>query len=370
MRRSTRPSVRRWSAVLASTIGMTVLLGTTPAAAATSYTASALSAAVSGTTVTATVTLTSSTTVSATLVGICARNSAGDVVDFPMGAATITGSGRTFTQTRVLRTGAYTYWGCAKVSGTWHDIGTRKSFSVGVASAPATGGSGAAVPVGNLPGWRQTFVEDFKTDVAVGGFPGPYANKWDSYNGFPDSSGRGMFSRKYISTHDGLLDLYLHSVNGVPQGAGPVPLINAGKWGGQVYGKFSIRFKADPVAGYGAGWLLWPDSDNWDDGEIDFPEGGFANTIEAFNHNIGNAAVNSLVVDSGVRWTGWHTATIDWKPSSIAFILDGRTIGTDTRNIPRKPLHWVLQTGTSGALNTTSSGHVQIDWVTAYAYAP
>ncbi len=369
MGRSTRRSIRCWAAVLATTMGMTVLLGATPAAAATSYTATGLSAATSGASVTATATIASSSTVSATRAGICARNSGGGIVDFPMSSASLTSSGRTFTQRRDLSAGTYTYWACAKVSGSWHDIGAKKSFTVGVVSSVATP-SGQAMPVGNLPGWRQTFSEDFPADVSMGGFPGPYADKWGSYNGFKDSSGRGMYSRNYISTRNGLMDLYLHSVNGVPQGAGPFPLINSGKWGGQIYGRFSIRFKADPVVGYGAGWLLWPDSGDWNDGEIDMPEGGFAHTIQAFNHNIGDAKVNSLVVQSGVTWTSWHTATIDWTPSSVSFILDGRVIGRDTKSIPRKPLHWVLQTGTTSQVSTTSSGHVLIDWVTAYAYAP
>lgn len=369
MGRTNRRSLRYWAAAMATTIGMTVLLGTTPAAAAPTFSATGLSATTSGPTVTATVVIKSSATVFATLAGICARNSGGGVVDFPMTAATITSSGTSFAKSRSLNAGTYTYWACAKVNGWWNDIGLKKSFTV-AASTSAALPSGEAMPVGNLPGWRQTFTENFGTDVPMGQFPASYASKWDSYNGFRDSSGRGMYSRSFISTHGGVMDLYLHSVNGVPQGAGPVPLINSGRWGGQVYGRFSIRFTADPVSGYGAGWLLWPDSGDWNDGEIDFPEGGFANTVQAFNHNIGNAKVNSLVVDTATPWTGWHTATIDWKPSSISFILDGKVIGTDTRNIPTKPLHWVLQNGTSGPVSTTSSGHVLIDWVAAYAYAP
>ena len=369
MGRFTRRSVRFMGAVLATTMGMTVLLGTSPAAAATTFTATALSAGSSGTTVTASVTISSSATVWANPVGICARNSGGGVVDFPMGGATLTSSGKTFTAVRTLDDGTYTYWGCAYVGGSWYDIGAKKSFTVGVASAPATG-SGQAMPVGNLPGWRQTFADDFNTTVAMGGFPGPYANKWESYNGFKDSTGEGMYSSKYISAHNGFLDLYLHSVNGVPQGAGPVPLVDSGKWGGQVYGRFSIRFKADPVTGYGAGWLLWPDSGDWNDGEVDFPEGSFPNYLEGFNHTINNAAVNSLIVEPNVTFTSWHTATIDWTPSSVSFILDGKVLGTDTRNVPSKPLHWVLQTGTARDMSTTSAGHVLIDWVTAYSYAP
>lgn len=39
---------------------------------------------------------------------------------------------------------------------------------------------GEAMPVGNLPGWKQVFSEDFVSgDVPVGGFPGDvYGPKW------------------------------------------------------------------------------------------------------------------------------------------------------------------------------------------------
>lgn len=367
MGRFARRPVRCWSAALAATVGMTIVLGTSPAAAAAGFTASALSASTSGTLVTAAATIGVTSKVSATLAGVCARNSGGGVVDFPLQAATLTPSGTTFQQTRSLAAGTYTYWACAKVSGAWHDIGTKKSFSVGVDS---TAPSGQAMPKGDLPGWRQTFTEDFTTNVAMGGFPGPYAHRWDAYNGFKDSSGNGRYSRNIISTHGGMLDMYLHTENGIHLGAAPIPLINNGKWGGQVYGRYSIRFKSDALPGYGAGWLLWPDSGDWNDGEIDFPEGYLNAKMQGFNHTVGNARVNHLVVSTGVTWTSWHTATVDWKPTGVSFILDGKTLATDTGSIPRKPLRWVLQTATSGPLPSASTaGHVLIDWVAVYAYA-
>ncbi len=370
-RRHRRP--RRFRvAITATSIGIALLVGTSPALAATiTYSTTALSATVSGRTVTASTTVKASVAVSASVAGICARNSTGGVVDFPMSAASISTSGITLTRSRTLSPGTYTYWACAKVSGAWHDIGSKKSFTVPSAApavAPASP-SGQAMPVGNLPGWQQTFTEDFKTNVAMGGFPGPYAPKWASYNGFPDSSGRGLYAQKILSVHDGVLDMYLHSENGRPLGAAPVPLVDGGKWGGQIYGRFSVRFKGDPLPGFGSGWLLWPDSGNWNDGEVDFPEGGLSHAIQGYNHNIGNGAVNSMIVTSTAGWTSWHTATIDWKPTGVSFIIDGVNLGTDTRNIPQKALHWVMQTATSGALPAASTaGHVLIDWVAVYRY--
>lgn len=369
MGRTTRRSIRGLSIALATSLGITVLLGTTPASAATTYSSAALATTVNGSTVVATTTIKSSATASASLAGVCARTAEGWNVDFPLAGATITTSGASFSKTRSFTPGTYSYWSCAKVNGVWQDIGARKSFTI-PAAATATAPSGQAMPVGNLTGWRQIYTENFTTNVAMGGFPGPYAAKWDAYNGFQDSSGNGRYSRNILSTHDGMLDMYLHTENGVHLGAAPVPLINNGRWGGQIYGRYSIRFKSDALPGYGAGWLLWPDSGDWNDGEIDFPEGYLNARMQGFNHTVGNARVNSLVVSPGVTWTSWHTATVEWKPTGVSFVLDGKLLATDTRSIPRKPLRWVLQTATSGPLPSNSTaGHVLIDWVSVWAYS-
>jgi hypothetical protein len=68
--------------------------------------------------------------------------------------------------------------------------------------------------------------------------------------------------------------------------------------------------------------------------------------------------------------SGWHEATIEWLPSKLTFILDGRTLGTKTVGVPDTPMHWVLQVETSEegpAADSAVSGHVQVDWVKAYA---
>jgi len=69
----------------------------------------------------------------------------------------------------------------------------------------------------------------------------------------------------------------------------------------------------------------------------------------------------------------WHTATIEWTPASVRFLLDDAVVGisSDTSKIPNTPMHWVLQTETAitnRAPATNVSGHLLIDWVAAYGY--
>lgn len=360
--------LRRVSAVIGTagllSIGMLSGVGTA-SAATTIYSSSGVIASVNGRVVTATVTVKANPAVTATSAGVCARNSSRGVVDFPhQSSVALTTSGTAFNVSRTLNPGTYTLWACAKVNGQWHDIGARSTFTV------ANTTSGEAMPVGDITHWKQEFTDDFATPVALGGFPGPYAAKWTGYDGTPDSSGNGTFAQKIISVHDGSLDMYLHSENGRPLGAAPTPNITGQPWYGQVYGRYSVRFKSDSLPFYGTGWVLWPDSNDWNEGEIDFPEGSLDNTIAGFVHCIGHGQDNCSWLFTSVRYaTGWHTATIDWRPGSVTFYLDNHAMITNTNSVPTTKLHWILQTATnSGAPKSTTAGHLLIDWAVAYGW--
>lgn len=230
--------------------------------------------------------------------------------------------------------------------------------------------SGVPMPVGNLPGWTQVLAEDFTAPVAAGSFPGADASHWMSYNNFSDTSGDGWYDQSIISSHDGMLDLYVHTAGGKALGAAPVPLVN-GTWGGQTYGRFSVRMRADSMPGYGAGFLLWPDSGNWKEGEVDFPEGGFNGAPWAYDHTIGNPSVNWVAYQSKMSFQDWHTYTIDWTPSRLSYEIDGVVVASTTANVPSTPFHWVMQVGTTGVVPAASvAGHVDIDWATIYRYTP
>jgi hypothetical protein len=67
----------------------------------------------------------------------------------------------------------------------------------------------------------------------------------------------------------------------------------------------------------------------------------------------------------------WHTATVEWTPGMLRFILDGTIVGTSTHAVPSDAMHWVLQTETATDGTTpgdNAAGHVLIAWAAAYAY--
>jgi hypothetical protein len=242
---------------------------------------------------------------------------------------------------------------------------------------PGAGGpapSGTSAPVGDLPGWKQVFVDDFPYNVPLGNFPAGTNGKWDAYpDGWSDTSRHGTYNcTKVCSVHDGVLDMWVHSENGTHYVAVPFPKIPGATGGnGMMYGRYAVRFRSDPIPGYKTAWLLWPDSDTWPrDGEIDFPEGNLDQTICGYMHRQGaSSGGDQDGVCTQTTYTSWHTAVIEWTPSHLKFILDGQTVNDSTSRIPNTPMHWVLQTETALDGSTPSDsaqGHVQVDWAAVY----
>ncbi len=366
-------TLRRLRAAAAAGLLGSVLLGVLPAAAAAAptLTSSNVSLQVAGSTVTATTTVRSSANTTVTKLGVCIYDSARANFDFVKAQnAAVTPSGFTYVPpARTLPAGNYTYWTCAYYNNAWINLDSPKPFAV--TGSHSTQPVDVAMPVGDQAGWKQIFTDDFSTDVAAGSFASVYGKKFATYHNFADSYNGGTYNRNILSAQNGVLDMFLHKENGRPQVAAPGPITTPGQeWKGQTYGKFSVRFKSDALSGYKTAWLLWPDSNIWNQGEIDFPEGALNGKMMGFNHCVGAPTKNCLWVDPQTTYTDWHTLSLEWTPTRVSYILDGQMIANDTKNVPSNPMHWVLQTETTSANPTTQDGHLQIDWVSVYAYSP
>lgn len=362
-------------------------LGPAPLASAATFTLISLEAVVTGTTVSASAVVKASTPTRVSRYGVCARSQAGENVDFAQyRSRTISTEGTSYENSRTFAAGTYSYFACIQVSGSWQTVGATKSFTVGgpvTPPPPPPPSAGPSMPVGNLPGWRQVFADDFTTPVPRGSFTeSSYSSRWFCYDGFYDTSGRGYYDpAAVLSVRDGALDWYVHTANGRHNVSAPIPIVPTTGWG-QTYGRYSFRFRSDLLPGYKIAFLLWPDSDNWGEGEIDFPEVGSlerGHRINAFLHEPGNTSTytpgptrhfGSNVDAAG---SGWHIATIDWAPDRLTFLLDDVPLGTLRSGIPRTSFHLVLQVETNiggPAPASSVTGHVQVDWLTMYSYEP
>lgn len=216
--------------------------------------------------------------------------------------------------------------------------------------------------------WQPVFSEDFESDAAVGEFEERYRDAWSVYpDGWPTTNGSGTYQpSKTVSVHDGALDVWVGETEAGPSSAALVPRLPTY---GQLYGKYSVRFRADPVPGYKVAFLLWPDSESWpEDGEIDFPEGNLDGSISAFTHHATSSGGKDEF-GTGTSFAQWHVATIEWEPGRVRFLLDDELVGVSTQRVPDTSMHWVLQTeATEEGPPPGAQGHIYLDWVKAWSY--
>lgn len=244
------------------------------------------------------------------------------------------------------------------------------------------------MPKGDIGNWKHVFYDDFTKDAALGSwgedwdantivYTGAQSQQWRAYpKSYKDTYDKRPYrSDKVLSVKGSILNFWLHTVDGVPAGANPSPIIANGSQY-QTYGRYSARFKVDTpnLNEYYVAWLLWPQSERWpQDGEIDFPEGNLAGNVGGFHHYSGagscaNGCQDVASVPANRKFTDWHTYTIEWSPGRVKFILDNTVVLNSTNWVPSGPMRWQLQTETKG--NGSSSGNLMVDWVSVWSYRP
>lgn len=258
--------------------------------------------------------------------------------------------------------------------------------SIGSADIAVTGTQDA--PRAPLPGWNEIFVDNFTKDAPIGSFANEECNnpgkivytgtentRWraypecylDTYNKYP------YRADEVLSTHDGVLDYYLHTVDGKRAGANLSPVINNGSQG-QVYGRYSARVKVShpAITGYRLAMLLWPESEVWpEEGEINFPEGPLVGPIYGFHHYAEAEATNNSQALSDVdnsNYVDWRVVTIEWTPTVVRFLLDDKVLLESTYGIPDTAMRWQLQLESS-LYPALGGGNFLVDWVTVHEWA-
>lgn len=237
------------------------------------------------------------------------------------------------------------------------------------------------VPAADAADFQLIFADDFTKDAAQGSFAsdcdagkivytGAGGTKWRAYpKCYKDTYQKRPYrSDKVLSVHDGSLDFWLHSVDGQPAGANPSPVIN-GDSQYQTYGRYSARVKIDgELPEYYMAWLLWPYNEGaWQSAESDFPERslGSGNGVSGYHHS---SAGQEGFGRGDIDIRQWHTYTQDWTPLVRRYYVDGHLIHTTLNPVYQAPQRWQLQTETNG--NGNSDGHLLVDWVAVYSYAP
>ncbi len=232
-------------------------------------------------------------------------------------------------------------------------------------------GPRAPMPVGNLPGWRQVFTDNFNGNRLN-------QSKWRLYWGRPGGDAAGWFDPRHVTVSHGLLVISAYRDRR-----------DGGRWatGGlssspgltQTYGKYLVRFRMDPGIGVGHAALLMPANNSWPP-EVDFSEdNGSGRTGTLVTLHFGRNDTHWSTTLNGVNLTKWNTLGVQWTPGKLQFTINGRIWYTMAGSVvPNIPMVLDLQTqtwpctGTWGrcpTARTPKKVNMYVDWVAAYAPA-
>jgi len=165
--------------------------------------------------------------------------------------------------------------------------------------------------------------------------------KWWVYDDGKTAGGKVNASQ--LGVGDGLL-----TISG--QGAGKPGAVSGGLQTAfaTTYGRWTVRFREDAGAGYGAGVLLWPADEVWPEhGELDIaeiPKGDRQQVFTAIHYGARNRVVGAAKVKGD--FTQFHTFTLEWTEHGIKEWLDGKVIldvKAPKEAIPSWPMRFAMQ---------------------------
>ncbi|MGA9870916.1 MAG: glycoside hydrolase family 16 protein [Rhodococcus sp. (in: high G+C Gram-positive bacteria)] len=232
---------------------------------------------------------------------------------------------------------------------------------------PSNSPSGRVAPREDLPGWRFVFGDDFADDLSA---------DWGRYNGAPGGDPYSRWSPENVVVSNGVLTLTsTETASGTITGG-------VSNWPrAQQYGRWEVRFRADPSDDVTFHFLLWPANEVWPP-EIDFAEsfGGGRQYIDSFIHWVdgsGQQQKNQQNVPGD--FTEWNTVGVEWTPDEIRYLIDGQVWGIETgERVPHTPMWLGLQAQSGGCqkveaplppcpwVGTPDTTNIDIDWIAVY----
>lgn len=251
-------------------------------------------------------------------------------------------------------------------------------------------------------GWSPVLTETFDKSCLEGQFAATYPLFTPYGLGWNDTSHKGKYNPNIASVSNGLMNIRIRSMGGVPQvfamtakPAGFSTLGGATKW------RVETIIRSDRLYGYKAvpmGWTdtrhqnvlynyngtlvdLGPDYPKWLDGEIDYLEGNLDGSLmRAYLHyNNVNITVTKKAdgsfsitpnetyqesADLGINLDNWHHIACEYIGGpSVEIFVDGVSKKKFVNRIPTKPFHmnWQFETNLTGqTIDPATTGNIQI----------
>lgn len=144
-----------------------------------------------------------------------------------------------------------------------------------------------------------------------------------------------------------------------------------------LYGKVEMKAKLPAGQGIFPAFWMMPNKENTWLPEIDIVEMLGQNPTEVWMvyHRLGS---NNALVSTSLKYTGenyttnFHTFGIEWTPTAITWLLDGKEVFKTTEHIPHEPMYLYVNTAIGGNWpgnpnNTTPfPNYFEVDYIKVY----
>jgi hypothetical protein len=123
--------------------------------------------------------------------------------------------------------------------------------------------------------------------------------------------------------------------------------------------------------------ILWPGTNKWADGELDYFETNIGDDGGGFLHCVGNPSANCYVIPNGgntaltpnaAAYSQWISYGLEWTSSSMTGFINGQQwwTSTDSSFRPNVPMHQTIQLDNLSGDNNPNPSRMQADWVHVY----
>ena len=108
-----------------------------------------------------------------------------------------------------------------------------------------------------------------------------------------------------------------------------------------LYGRFEAKMKASDALGCITAFFLYrPNASQFT--EIDFEISGKSPKVITLNHWVDKRSHDKEIPLTFDTSKEFHTYTIDWKPNSITWEIDGKIVHSTTTAVPNKPMQVIF----------------------------
>jgi hypothetical protein len=222
----------------------------------------------------------------------------------------------------------------------------------------STCGGSANTPTAPVSGYKIAKCEDFNgTSIPSG---------WSAYNGGGGSTVVGGGRKASQCTVGNGLLVQTQLADGSTCGMSS----NFG----QKYGYWEVKMRAYSTGGGGSAphpvLILWPDTDVWNDGELDYFESDIGDDhMGVFLHCVGNASKNCYSTTHKVDFSQWHVYGFEWTAQGFKGFVDGKEIYSTGGNgsNPSVSMHQTIQLDNLTGKTPVSPAKMEVDWVHMYS---